>query len=89
MNWSIPADIAGALGVIGAAVLGWFRIRQNRLEKKFGLPSNPTRCDDHEKRLVVAEQCHARVETGLVDLTGRVDRVQHSVDRLIDMHLKP
>jgi len=88
MDWKVVADIAGALGVMSAGILGYQKIKQNRLEKKLELFPNPIRCDDHEHRLQNAEQVSTEVRTGLTDLTGRVDRVQTSVDRLIDMHLK-
>ena len=83
IDWKLLADIAGGVGVIAAAILGWMKLRQVRKERALGLEPNPTRCDRHEERLAVLEaNCAAFKE--FKDMAGPwMVRLEAKVDKLL------
>ena len=64
------------------------RALKERKAKKYGLPANPTRCIDAEKRITSLEICSAAVKEKLEGIDDKVDLLTTDVKRILDLHLK-
>jgi hypothetical protein len=89
MDWKTVGDIAGAVIIVGGILFGVIRYLKSIKAKKAGLAANPTRCIDHDHRIVALEVCMGETKAKLDGIDKKVDDVSEDVKTLITMHLKP
>ena len=86
-----PVEIASA---VGAAIAAFFiarkeymdrrkEKREKQMEAQFGLLPNPTRCDDHEKRLRSVEDQTARFDERSMSIQVDIGEIKQDVKALL------
>ena len=88
MEWKSVGEIASAVLVVGSTSFMVQRWWKERKAKKAGLPQNPKRCIDAEKRINSLEICSEKTGVEITAIKEDVKEVKADVKTLLTLHLK-
>jgi hypothetical protein len=83
MDWNMAKEIGEGVAVASFVGFGVFhRLRQSRIERKYNLGPNPTRCADHEDRLRSIEKSVVSIDKGVAIIETRAGIIEKRLDNI-------